>query len=66
MRVGACQGFALHSVELDLLANVTRYEVVRWSPTFFLIGTAIEDIALCQLLTFPLHTFVSIVCGCDW
>jgi hypothetical protein len=27
MRVGACKGFAYHSVELVLLANGNRYEI---------------------------------------
>ncbi len=39
MRVGACEGFAYHSVKLVVLANGNSYEVD--SNTFFLTGKAL-------------------------
>jgi hypothetical protein len=44
MRVGACEGFAYHSVKLVLLANGNGYEVD--SNTFFLSGKALYSFKL--------------------
>jgi hypothetical protein len=45
MRVGACEGFAYHSVKLVLLANGNRYEVD--SNTYFLSGKALYPFNIC-------------------
>jgi hypothetical protein len=44
MRVGACEGFAYHSVKLVSLANGNRYEVD--SNKLFLTGKAIYALSI--------------------
>jgi hypothetical protein len=55
MRVGACEGFAYHSVELVLLANGNRYEVD--SNTFFQVVKPSIHLKNCP---FPTLTFFDI------
>jgi hypothetical protein len=57
MRVGACEGFAYHSVKLASLANSDRYEVdsntfllqVK-NPIAFQIRTILTPIRICSRL----------------